>query len=219
MIRLPTKVLFVAGASWVTRLSVASHRADRPSGYGPTIALVCADILTISPSCSPRWSARLIADYRCGWLRGSGNVAVWSVRSPYAREMSATVAAGDLRETLSQYGIAYLITVGGEARPHAVQVCAELCSGRFVVPDAGSRTRRNIADHRAVTLLWPPLEPGGYTLLVDGAATVAGNDVEIVVERAVLHRPSGQAVVADAGGCGSDCRPISVASVSVAGSE
>jgi hypothetical protein len=46
-------------------------------------------------------------------------------------------------------------------------------------------------------LLWPPSAPGDYSLIVDGAATVAGSTVVVNATRAVRHRP--------APGGGSDC--------------
>ncbi len=64
-----------------------------------------------------------------------------------------------------------------------------------------------------VTLLWPPAEPGGYSLIVDGTVTSAegagtgDNSVVVRPTKAVLHRP---AVSPDdaSPGCGSDCVPL-----------
>jgi hypothetical protein len=60
-----------------------------------------------------------------------------------------------------------------------------------------------------VTLLWPPNEPGGYSLIVDGTAGPAGpadsDALTVTVSRAVWHRPG---VGADGSSCGSDCKPI-----------
>lgn len=59
-----------------------------------------------------------------------------------------------------------------------------------------------------VTLLWPPNEPGGYSLIVDGTAEPTHADPDaltVTVSRAVWHRPG---VGADGSSCGSDCKPI-----------
>jgi hypothetical protein len=110
--------------------------------------------------------------------------------------------------------MAYLITVGKDARPHAVQVHPNLVSGRFLVSEAGSRTRHNVAAHASVTLLWPPVQVTEYTLIIDGTATVSAREVEITMTRAVLHRPSTDAV-APTSSCGSDCRPLPMAAASL----
>jgi hypothetical protein len=124
--------------------------------------------------------------------------------------MSVVVAAGDLARTLTGYGIAYLITVGADARPHAVQVRPRLEADRIVLASAGDRTRRNAAERGTVTLLWPPVEPSGYTLLVDGAATVTEAGLEITVTHAVLHRAPDRPAAPAGDDCGSDCRPVAL---------
>ncbi|MFI1919232.1 pyridoxamine 5'-phosphate oxidase family protein [Nocardia sp. NPDC020380] len=124
--------------------------------------------------------------------------------------MSQVVASDELEQTLAGYGIAYLITIGADIRPHAVEVHAELDSHRFLVADTGNSTRRNIGERDTVTLLWPPLEPGGYTLLVDGTATLTDRGIEIVVTRAVQHRAATE-VSQSVGACGSDCHPLAIA--------
>ncbi|WP_036495681.1 pyridoxamine 5'-phosphate oxidase family protein [Nocardia sp. BMG111209] len=122
--------------------------------------------------------------------------------------MSVVVAAEDLAGTLAGYNIAYLITVGDDARPHAVQVRPRLDADRIVVAAMGARTRRNAAERSTVTLLWPPPEPTGYTLLVDGTATVTDAGVEIAITHAVLHRAPADPVAPTGDDCGSDCRPV-----------
>ncbi|MFJ4654139.1 pyridoxamine 5'-phosphate oxidase family protein [Nocardia sp. NPDC088792] len=119
------------------------------------------------------------------------------------------MASGELEQTLTGYGNAYLITIGADIRPHAIEVRAELDSHRFLVTDAGNSTRRNIGDRNTVTLLWPPLEPGGYTLLVDGLATLTDRGIEIVVTRAVQHRAATENSQ-NVNACGSDCHPLPV---------
>ncbi|MFV2040193.1 MAG: hypothetical protein ACC660_08110, partial [Acidimicrobiales bacterium] len=58
----------------------------------------------------------------------------------------------------------------------------------------------------------PPIEPGGYSLIVDGDIAVAPSADEggvgaVTVTKAVLHRPAPVAGPGDAT-CGSDCLQI-----------
>jgi hypothetical protein len=60
-----------------------------------------------------------------------------------------------------------------------------------------------------VSLLWPPAEPGGYSLIVDGTAAAGVREGRLAVTptRAVLHRPA--SAPGDARpGCSADCVPI-----------
>jgi hypothetical protein len=59
-----------------------------------------------------------------------------------------------------------------------------------------------------VSLLWPPNEPGGYSLIVDGAAAPSDDGrIAVTPTRAVLHRPAAGSD-ASSPGCGADCVPI-----------
>ncbi|HEY2193458.1 MAG TPA: hypothetical protein VGH76_14370 [Actinomycetospora sp.] len=76
------------------------------------------------------------------------------------------------------------------------------------VTEVGRTALGDAAGHEAVTLLWAPREPGGYALIVDGTATVVGDALDVVPERAVLHRPRGVLEPPDPvapGACASDC--------------
>ena len=84
--------------------------------------------------------------------------------------MSIPVEIGNLLEALKGFGAGYLLTTtegrgqGGHGRAR-----------RSPTPVCGSTVRAagrvaNLAANPAVTLVFPPLEPRGYTLLVDGTA-------------------------------------------------
>lgn len=106
--------------------------------------------------------------------------------------MSIPVAVSELPATLTGFGTGYLLSVGDPAtRPgvKAVSVAPELADGVLVVRAPGRGTLANAAREAAVTLLYPPREESGYTLLVDGLAEVAGDDLRIAATSAVLHRP------------------------------
>jgi len=101
-----------------------------------------------------------------------------------------------LAAALDDYPFAYLITVDEDYSVHTVTVEPTLREATLDVGLIGGRTRKNLA-HRGsgstVTLLWPPTEPGGYSLIVDGTVEVTDAGAEtarcgVVPTRALLHR-------------------------------
>lgn len=124
--------------------------------------------------------------------------------------MSEVVALRELAETLRRYGFAYLATVGDDQRAHLVAVTPVLRGGELHVERPGRRTCRNLARQPAVTLVWPPAEPGGYSLIVDGAGSLDGDVLTVVPVRAVLHRPAQPSFEPASGSCASDCVELPV---------
>ncbi|MEM1332646.1 MAG: pyridoxamine 5'-phosphate oxidase family protein, partial [Actinomycetota bacterium] len=61
-------------------------------------------------------------------------------------------------------------------------------------------------------IAYPPVEPDGYTLIVDGLARVAEVDgvsvVGVAPSGAVLHRVAPPGFVNTATGCSHDCAPV-----------
>ena len=115
--------------------------------------------------------------------------------------MSIGVELAELADAIgNQAAFAYLLTVGDE-RAHVVAVSPTI-DGDTVVCSAGRGSCRNATARPAVSLVWPPREEGGYSLIVDGDATVGDESVVVKPTRAVLHRP--------ASGGGSDCAPVTV---------
>jgi hypothetical protein len=113
-----------------------------------------------------------------------------------------------LGDALVDYPYAYLITVDDEYRVHTVTVEPRLREATLDVGLIGGRTRSNLAHRPDVTLLWPPAEPGGYSLIVDGSAEVTEASDEIahlnvVPTRALLHRDADSPDAAK--GCLHDC--------------
>ncbi len=113
-----------------------------------------------------------------------------------------------LAAALPDFPFAYLITVGDDYRAHTVTVEPRLREATLDIGLIGGRTRENLARRGDVTLLWPPREPGGYSLIVDGKAEVtesAGEAVHlgVVPERALLHREADSPSAAK--GCLHDC--------------
>jgi hypothetical protein len=144
--------------------------------------------------------------------------------------MSQPVSLDGLRDEVARFGPApYVVTVGDDGAPHAVSVSAGW-DGDLLTASVGARTAANAAVRPRVSLLWSPYEPGGYSLIVDGAAEVDGEQLRVAPSKAVLHRPAGAGfepasprdrpappaspVTAEAASaaslrdCGSDCKPI-----------
>jgi hypothetical protein len=124
--------------------------------------------------------------------------------------MTIRVDLTELTATLADFEYAYLLTVNDEGRAHAVAVTPDLTDGAFRVHDLGRKSVANAAARPLLSLVYPPRDPGGYSLIVDGDATVDGDTVSITPTTAVLHRPAPAGFQPDAGACGSDCQPISL---------
>ena len=128
--------------------------------------------------------------------------------------MSIPVELGRLAETLRAFGSGYLLTSGGGQMKAVTVDPGTSDDGVLELP--GSRgSVANLAENPAATLLFPPLQPKGYTLLVDGSADGDGETIRFTPATAVLHRPAshsdGPAAPEAAGeqtGCGNDCRPV-----------
>lgn len=127
--------------------------------------------------------------------------------------MSIPVELDDLATTLAEYGAGYLLTSrGGQVK--AVTVEPAMVDGVVELP--GSRgSAANLAENPTATLLFPPVEPKGYTLLIDGAASAAESGISFRPDAAVLHRPADHsdgppapAAAGDQTGCENDCRPV-----------
>jgi hypothetical protein len=118
-----------------------------------------------------------------------------------------------LAAALPDYPFAYLITVDDGYRVHTVTVEPRLRGTILDVGLIGGRTRQNLAERRDVTLLWPPPEPGGYSLIVDGAAEITAEGpaddeaarLGVVPTRALLHREADADSPGAARGCLHDC--------------
>lgn len=120
--------------------------------------------------------------------------------------MSIPVPVEGLASAMAERPYAYLLTVSDDGRPHAVAVTPVLVDGVLRV-DVGRRTAANAANRpHGVSLVWPPAEAGGYSLIADGTAEILGDGVGVRPTKAVLHRPApADAGPTDPASCGSDC--------------
>ena len=119
--------------------------------------------------------------------------------------MTVPVGLDRLRSEAAVYGdTPYLLTVSDDGRPHAVSVRVSWEHSQLRLP-GGSRSRANASARPEVTLLWPAIEDGGFSLIVDGSASVAAEEMVISPTSAVLHR---SLAASEASHGGSECRPV-----------
>jgi hypothetical protein len=130
--------------------------------------------------------------------------------------MSIPVELSALRDRIEEYGYrGYLLTAGPDGRPHSVGVGVKWVDD-VLVTAPGNSTVANASARPLVALLWPPAEPGGYSLIVDAEVLSVvgggdgGNSVTMKPTHAVLHRPAEDLAPGDSArpGCTSDCLPV-----------
>jgi hypothetical protein len=120
--------------------------------------------------------------------------------------VSVAVDLQALEQRIVEFGPAgFLVTVGDGGAPHVVSVQVTTDGARLATR-VGRHTSANLLARPSVTLLWPAVPGGAYSLLVDGSAEGPidpdGGPLWVRPTRAVLHR------VADAAGSGPTCLPI-----------
>ena len=103
--------------------------------------------------------------------------------------MSVAVPIPELAAALAAYPWGYLVTVSDRQRAHSLAAPTAYADGVFTVP-AGRGTRANAGARPEVTMLFPPADGTGYSLIVDGDAVVFDDRVEVTPTSAVLHRPA-----------------------------
>jgi hypothetical protein len=109
--------------------------------------------------------------------------------------VSIEVPVHELFEQIDQWGFCYLLTVSDDQRPHLLALRPTVVAGaagdvlRF---DAGGgRACRNAAARASISLVFPPAPHAeGFSLVVDGEATVDGSSIDVRPTWAVLHRPA-----------------------------
>jgi hypothetical protein len=121
------------------------------------------------------------------------------------------MSALTLPDAIRQYGHeAYLLTVGKDG-PHTSHVSVDL-RGDVIACTIGASAAKNISSEPHVSLFWPPREPGGYAMILNGLAAGGGaaagaTRAEITLTKTVLHRAGPKPADGD-GPCASDCRRI-----------
>jgi hypothetical protein len=102
--------------------------------------------------------------------------------------VSVPVPLAELAAAVHARGPGYLLTVGDDLRARISALEARVVLGEVVAGGAGRGARANLTARPDVTLLWPPLEPGGMSLIVDGRARLEDDVVVVAPTWAVLHR-------------------------------
>lgn len=106
--------------------------------------------------------------------------------------MSIPVELADLEQTLVHFGSAYLLTASADGRVKAVTVDPSVTDG--VLTMATSRgSAANLAANPHATLVFPPSERHGFSLIVDGTGSATDELVTVRPTDAVLHRPGDHA--------------------------
>lgn len=101
--------------------------------------------------------------------------------------MSIPVDVNDLARTLTDFATGYLLSTT-EGQVKVVSIAPELVDGVLLVRGPGRGSCANAAANPVVTALFPPLVAPGFSLLIDGTASVDGEDLQITPTSAVLHQ-------------------------------
>lgn len=123
--------------------------------------------------------------------------------------MSIPVDVTKLADALADFGAGYLLTVSPQARVKVLTVDPEVVDGALRVSGPSRGSAANLAANPAVTVVFPPRQTRGYTLIVDGTAESDGDDFVVTATAAVLHRPASHSDgPPPPDGCGHDCVPL-----------
>lgn len=107
--------------------------------------------------------------------------------------MSIEVPIDELFDEVPRWDFCYLLTVSDDERTHllALRPVVDADEGILRFDAGGGRACSNASARPKVSLVFPPAEHAdGYSLVVDGEATVAGALVDVLPTWAVLHRPA-----------------------------
>lgn len=106
--------------------------------------------------------------------------------------MSVQLTVEDLFAQLDEWGPGYLLTGSDDGgRPHLIALRPTAVDGSLRFDAGGGRACRNASARPHVSVLFPPhAGSNGYSLVVDGKAEVAGDLVDVLPTRVLLHRPA-----------------------------
>lgn len=107
--------------------------------------------------------------------------------------MTIPVSVAQLPGVLGRFGHAYLLTLrpNGSVKVHTVDPAFK--EGRLVVACEHRSALENARREPRVTLVWPPTVHHSHSLIVDGRATVSGEQLAVEIDSAMLHRPASHA--------------------------
>lgn len=126
--------------------------------------------------------------------------------------MSRPVVLANLADAIADRLMGpYLMTAGQSGPPHTTAINLRWEGGVLVGP-CGRSSGRNATARSEVSVLWPPNEPGGYSLIVDADAVVrepsedGSGLIELAPTHAIWHRPA--EVPDPTRDCAHDCKPV-----------
>jgi len=116
-------------------------------------------------------------------------------------DVSVKITIDDLTDRLDEYGTAaFLVTVGADSSPKVVHAPV-VWDGEVLRCTPGGGTLTNLTGGGPVTLVFPSLENGGYSMFLDGRGVPDPDDDAVAVIEftgGVLHRPAPDAPGGDA---------------------
>ena len=105
--------------------------------------------------------------------------------------MSISVTIERLMDEVGQWGFGYLLTVSDDSRTHPLALRPHVFGDVLRFDAGGGRSCRNAEARPQVSIVFPPGEhSNGFSLVVDGEATVDGDVIDVRPTSAVLHRPA-----------------------------
>lgn len=108
--------------------------------------------------------------------------------------VSIEVPIPELFGQVDRWGWCYLLTVSDDGRPHLLALRPTVVGDderRLRFDAGGGRACRNASARPSVTMVFPPADDAeGFSLVVDGDATVDGALIDVRPTWAVLHRPA-----------------------------
>ena len=103
--------------------------------------------------------------------------------------MSIAVEIDDLPAAIAgQVGWCYLLTVNDSGQARVLAIAPAWAVGGVLQVDLHGRTAANVTARPDVTLVYPPVDADGMSLIVDGRATVDGSTMSFEPATAVMHR-------------------------------
>jgi hypothetical protein len=109
----------------------------------------------------------------------------------YGGRVSIDVPLAQLFSEVGRWGFGYLLTVSDDQRPRLLALRPEVGDGVLRFDAGGGHACRNAAARPQVSIVFPPAEHSdGFSLVVDGEASVDGSFVNVRPTAAVLHRPA-----------------------------
>ena len=117
-----------------------------------------------------------------------------AVRFGTVSRVSIRVELDAVAEEVGRWGFGYLITVSDDGRPHVLALVPTAIgdgSPLLRFDAGGGRACRNAAARPDIAVVFPPApHSDGFSLVLDGSATVDGSYVDVTVTSALLHRPA-----------------------------